>query len=95
MPPTNVQELTITDFPLPTLGPKLEQFRDSVAFGRGFYLLRGNEKVPQPAGCHLIYSTLLPAAAQLKTAEGGRAACLHCCTLVYICRLPQHALCRM
>ncbi|CAK0785174.1 hypothetical protein CVIRNUC_008380 [Coccomyxa viridis] len=29
------------DFPLPTLGPKLEQLREEVRIGRGFQLLRG------------------------------------------------------
>ena len=28
------------DFPLPTLGPKLEQLREEVRIGRGFQLLR-------------------------------------------------------
>ncbi|KAI7843623.1 hypothetical protein COHA_002863 [Chlorella ohadii] len=36
-----VPELTKADFPLPGLGTKLEQIRDSVVFGRGFFLLRG------------------------------------------------------
>ncbi|PRW39338.1 taurine catabolism dioxygenase [Chlorella sorokiniana] len=36
-----VPELTKGDFPLPSLGAKLEKIRDSVVFGRGFFLLRG------------------------------------------------------
>eukprot|EP00887_Chlorella_sp_A99_P002751 scaffold6.g2751.t1 len=35
------QELTKAEFALSTLGPRLEAMRDSVVFGRGFYLLRG------------------------------------------------------
>jgi hypothetical protein len=38
----NHQSLTIADFPLPTLGPRLASIRDAVVrTGRGFYLLRG------------------------------------------------------
>ncbi|KAL4441474.1 hypothetical protein ABPG77_001978 [Micractinium sp. CCAP 211/92] len=36
-----VPELTVADFPLPTLAAKLEHVRHSVVHGRGFYLLRG------------------------------------------------------
>ncbi|GAB4818759.1 hypothetical protein N2152v2_005805 [Parachlorella kessleri] len=36
-----VPELTTADFPLPSLGPKLREIRDSVLTERGFYLLRG------------------------------------------------------
>ena len=35
------QDLARADFPLPTLGPRLEAIRDAVVFGRGFHLLRG------------------------------------------------------
>jgi hypothetical protein len=38
LPP--LQDLRCADFPLPTLGPKLEQFRKSVVWGLGFQLLR-------------------------------------------------------
>jgi len=33
--------MTRTDFPLPTLAPKLESIRDEVVKGRGFALMRG------------------------------------------------------
>ena len=37
----DIARLTQKDFPLPTLGPKLESIRDDVVHGRGFGLLRG------------------------------------------------------
>ena len=36
----HVQRVTREDFPLPTLGPKLEAFREEVRIGRGFQLFR-------------------------------------------------------
>ncbi len=36
-----VKEVTRDDFPLPTLAPTLEAIRQSVLFGRGFQLIRG------------------------------------------------------
>ena len=36
-----MQEITRQEFPLPSLGPKLESFRDEVVLGRGFYLIKG------------------------------------------------------
>ena len=38
---TPVPQLTKADFPLPTLGPLLEQFRRNCLHGLGFQLLRG------------------------------------------------------
>lgn len=35
-----VQKVTREDFPLPTLGAKLEGFREEVRIGRGFQLFR-------------------------------------------------------
>ena len=40
--PSSHQSLTLADFPLPTLGPRLAAIADAVVrTGRGFYLLRG------------------------------------------------------
>ena len=36
-----IQDVGRADFPLPTLGPKLDEFRREVVHGRGFVLLRG------------------------------------------------------
>lgn len=36
-----IQTITKTEFPLPTLGPILEELRDEVRAGRGFALIRG------------------------------------------------------
>ena len=36
-----LQEISREEFPLPSLGPKLESFRDEVVLGRGFYLIKG------------------------------------------------------
>lgn len=38
----NVQEVVLSkaDFPLPTLGPKLEAIRENVRIGRGFQLIK-------------------------------------------------------
>ena len=36
-----MQDITKQEFSLPTLGPKLEGFRDDVRFGRGWALIRG------------------------------------------------------
>ena len=40
-PHLNLQNVKKSDFPLPTLGPKLVSFRDEAVEGRGFVLLRG------------------------------------------------------
>src|SRR5471032_2124209 len=37
----NIATLTAGQFPLPTLGPKLEVLREALIHGRGFALLRG------------------------------------------------------
>eukprot|EP00884_Botryococcus_braunii_P007135 jgi/Botrbrau1/16422/Bobra.0142s0021.1 len=37
----DVKDVTKDDFPLPTLGPKLEGFREEARAGRGFVLIRG------------------------------------------------------
>ena len=36
----SAQDMSREDFPLPTLGPKLEAVRDEVILGKGFHLLR-------------------------------------------------------
>ncbi|HVM77577.1 MAG TPA: TauD/TfdA family dioxygenase [Stellaceae bacterium] len=36
-----IEDILRTDFPLPTLGPRLDEFRREVVHGRGFILLRG------------------------------------------------------
>jgi hypothetical protein len=36
-----IEDIGRADFPLPTLGPRLDQFRREVVHGRGFVLLRG------------------------------------------------------
>jgi len=36
-----IEDIGRSDFPLPTLGPKLDRFRREVVHGRGFILLRG------------------------------------------------------
>ena len=36
-----LQTITRADFPLPTLGPKLEALRDNVVNGKGFHLIQG------------------------------------------------------
>lgn len=41
------QEVTRADFPLPTLAPVLEGIRQSVLWGRGFQLIRGEHAVLQ------------------------------------------------
>ena len=38
---TNIARITKVDFPLPTLGPRIEKIRDEVMNGRGFALMRG------------------------------------------------------
>src|ERR1700722_15789771 len=37
----NIATITMEDFPLPTLGPKLLKIREELIHGRGFALLRG------------------------------------------------------
>lgn len=37
----NIKDITRADFPLPTLGPRLEALRQEVINGRGFVLIRG------------------------------------------------------
>lgn len=62
---------TKADFPLPTLGPKLEAIRQEVMHGRGFALITGKDASPlvHPAG-----GTPLPALASHLACYGG-----HCC----------------
>ena len=37
----NIASITREDFPLPTLGPKLQQLQEQILYGRGFGVLRG------------------------------------------------------
>jgi len=36
-----LHEVTKAEFPLPTLGPKLDAMRKEVSFGKGFLLVKG------------------------------------------------------
>jgi len=43
-----IASVTKAEFPLPTLGPKLDRFRDEILNGRGFVLLRGLPVTDRP-----------------------------------------------
>lgn len=45
-----LQDLRSADFPLPTLGPKLEQFRKNAVWGLGFQLLRRESSCRRAGG---------------------------------------------
>ncbi len=44
----DIASVTKAEFPLPTLGPKLDRFRDEILNGRGFVLLRGLPVTDRP-----------------------------------------------